>query len=48
MNFPDPKAMGWLFQGRTQGWGAVEGYTQSIPKSFITGCGSCVDRWGHL
>ena len=38
--FPDPKAMGWLFQGRTQGWGAVEGYTQSIPKSFITGCGA--------
>lgn len=36
--FPDPKAMGWLFQGRTQGWGAVEGYTQSIPKSFINLC----------
>ena len=36
--FPHPKAAGWLFQGRTQGWGAVEGYTQAIPKSFITGC----------
>ena len=36
--FPDPKAMGWLFQGRTQGWGAVEGYTQAIPKDFTTTC----------
>jgi hypothetical protein len=37
-DFPDPKANGWLFQGRTQGWGAVEGYTQAIPKDFTTDC----------
>ena len=37
-DFPDPKASGWLFQGRTQGWGAVEGYTQAIPKDFTTDC----------
>ena len=32
--------MGWLFQGRTQGWAAVEGYTQVIPKSIDGGCGA--------
>ena len=36
--FPNAKAWGWLFQGRTQGWGAVEGYTQAIPKDFTTDC----------
>jgi hypothetical protein len=36
--FPHPKAMGLLFQGRSRGWGAVAGYTQSIEKGIVGDC----------
>jgi len=38
-DFPHPKAMGLLFQGRSRGWSAVEGYTQVIEKGIDGDCG---------
>ena len=32
-DFPSAKAKGVFFQGRSRGWGAVDGYTQVIVKS---------------
>lgn len=39
--FPHPKAVGLFFQGRSRGWGAVDGYMQVIPKE-ITPCTSAI------
>jgi len=36
--FPHPKATGLLFQGRSRGWAAVEGYTQVIEKGIDGDC----------
>jgi hypothetical protein len=36
--FPDPKATGLFFQGRSRGWAAVEGYTQMIEKVIDGDC----------
>jgi hypothetical protein len=37
-DFPSAKAKGAFFQGRSRGWGAVDGYTQVIMKSLDNEC----------
>lgn len=37
-DFPSAKARGVFFQGRSRGWGAVDGYTQVIMKSQDNEC----------
>ena len=37
-DFPNAKAKGVFFQGRSRGWGAVDGYTQVIMKSQDSEC----------